>query len=289
MTKIPVVQVCYIRLGVPRIEESARFATDVLGLQRVASIGGDVAFRSDNLYHRICLTEGPPEQQAVGLELPDESHIEPARQALLAAGFPVRDANAEECKRRHVRQALITQDGSGNVIELVSRPAQSGRRYFPSRDAGITGLQGIGLRSTDIARDLVFWTQVLDARISDRVGEIAYLRIDDRHHRIALYPSSRKGVMEIGLDVESLDCVMQSNYFLKERQMKVLHGPGKETASDQIFIRFQGPQDTLFSYVYGMREPKAGERARQFSPKAESLCSWGSECTDVPELSLSEI
>jgi 2,3-dihydroxy-p-cumate/2,3-dihydroxybenzoate 3,4-dioxygenase len=286
MTNIPIVQVCYLRLGSRKVEESARFATDVLGLQRVGAIDGDVALRSDHLHHRICLTEGPPEQQSIGLELPDETHIEPARAALLAAGFSVRDADANECKRRYVRQALITQDGSGNVVDLVTRPAHSGRRYFPSRDAGITGLQGIGLRSTDIAKDLFFWTKLLDARISDRVGEITYLRIDDRHHRIALYPSSCKGIMEIALDVESFDCIMQSNYFLKERQLKILHGPGREAASDQVFIRFQGPEDCLFSYVFGMREPKAGERPRQFLLKPESLCAWGSECTDIPELSL---
>jgi len=156
MTNVPIVQVCYLRLGSRKVEESARFATDVLGLQRVGAVDGDVALRSDHLYHRICLTEGPPEQQSIGLELPDEAHIEPARAALLAAGFPVRDADATECKRRYVRQALITQDGSGNVVDLVTRPAHSGRRYFPSRDAGITGLQGIGLRSTDLAKDLLF-------------------------------------------------------------------------------------------------------------------------------------
>jgi 2,3-dihydroxy-p-cumate/2,3-dihydroxybenzoate 3,4-dioxygenase len=289
MTNIPIVQVCYLRLGSRKIEESARFATDVLGLQRVGAVDGDIALRSDHLYHRICLTEGPPEQQSIGLELPDETYLEPARAALLAAGFPVRDADANECKRRYIRQALITQDGSGNVIELVTRPAHSGRRYFPSRDAGITGLQGIGLRSTDLAKDLQFWTQLLDARISDRVGEITYLRIDDRHHRIALYPSKRRGVMEVALDVENFDCVMQSNYFLKERQLKILHGPGRETASDQTFIRFQGPEDCLFSYVYGMRQPKAGERPRQFVLKPESLCAWGSECADIPELSLPAI
>ena len=286
MTNIPIVQVCYLRLGSPKVEESARFATDVLGLQRVGAVEGDVALRGDHLYHRICLTEGPPEQQSIGLELADEAHIEPARAVLQAAGFPVRDADANECKRRYVRQALITQDGSGNVIDLVARPAHSGRRYFPSRDAGITGLQGIGLRSTDLAKDLLFWTKLLDARISDRVGEITYLRIDERHHRIALYPSGRKGVMEIALDVESFDCIMQSNYFLRERQLKILHGPGRETASGQVFIRFQGPEDCLFSYVHGMREPRSGERPRQFSSKAESLCAWGSECADVPELSV---
>jgi len=194
--------------------------------------------------------------------------------------FQCADADANECKRRYVRQALITQDGSGNVIDLVARPAHSGRRYFPSRDAGITGLQGIGLRSTDLAKDLLFWTKLLDARISDRVGEITYLRIDERHHRIApLSFRAQKASWRSRLDVESFDCIMQSNYFLRERQLKILHGPGRETASGQVFIRFQGPEDCLFSYVHGnARTQGPANVPRQFSSKAESLCAWGSEC-----------
>ena len=286
---IPIIQVSYVRLPTQKIEESARFATDLLGLQRNNAVGSDVMFRCDNFYHRICFAAGPQDQQTIGIELPDESHVEPARAALKAAGFPVRDATEDECKRRFIRQGLVTQDASGNVVDLVVRPSAAGRRYFPPRDAGITGFQGIAVRSTDVARDLVFWTSVLGAKISDRVGDITYLRIDDRHHRIALYPSNRKGILEVAFDVESLDCIMQSNYFLRERQVKVVHGPGRETASHQIFVRFQGPDDCLFAYVCEMQDVKPGDRARQFNTKPESLCVWGSECTDVPELALSSL
>lgn len=287
MKRISVEQVCYVRLGTRKIEEYARFATEILGLQRVSTAGGDVAFRSDQLHHRICLTEELPDRQCLGIELSDEAAIEPVKAALLAAGFPAREADESECRRRDVRQAIVTQDGSGNIIELVTRPARSGRRYFPSRDAGIEGFQGIGLRSTDIARDLMFWTEILNAKVSDRVGEVTYLQIDDRHHRIVLYPSDRGGVLDISFDVESLDCVMQSNYFLKERQIKVVHGPGREVASSQVYLRFQGPEGQVFSYVWGMNAIGGGHRSRQFSLKES--CTWGSECTEIPELAAQHV
>jgi 2,3-dihydroxy-p-cumate/2,3-dihydroxybenzoate 3,4-dioxygenase len=284
MMRLPIIGVSYVRLGTRHVEESARFASDVLGLQRVKTDNGEATFRSDSFYHRVCLTKGAVEEQSVGLELPDESYFEPAKAALTAAGFSVREGNVDECKRRFVRACLFTQDGSGNCIELVTRPEQSGRRYFPSRDAGITGFHGVSLRSTALKRDIEFWTDVFDVQVSDRVGEIVYLRIDSKHHRIALYPSKRKGILDVALNVESLDSIMQANYFLRERQIKVVHGPGRETASDQLFIRFEGPEGYIFSYVHGMRDVEPKERARQFLPEAKSLCSWGSECTDLPEL-----
>lgn len=288
MRKISIAQVCYVRLGVSKLEETARFASEIIGLERVGGADGEAAFRSDSMYHRVCLTEGNPEQQSIGLELSDEADFDAAKQALASADFEVREADADECKRRHVRRALITRDGSGNEIDLVVRPAQSGRRYFPSRDAGITGFQGLGMRSTSLAKDLQFWTEVLNARVSDRVGDITYLQVDQRHHRVVLYPSKRKGILEVALDVESFDCVMQGNYFMKERQIKILQGPGRETASGQSFLRFQGPDDVMFSYVHGMEEA-AGHRPRQYNLREDSLCSWGSHCADVPELRASTI
>lgn len=286
MTPIPITQVCYVRLGTTKAEQTARFASDILGLQRTSGIDHEIAFRSDHLAQRVCIVPSEQDGQSVGVELPDDHCMERAKAALATAGFPVREAGADECRRRRVHGGLIAQDGSGNTIELIIRPAHSGRRYFPSRDAGITGLQGIGLRSTNIERDLVFWTKILGARVSDRVGDITYLRIDDLHHRIALYPSRHNGLLEVCFAVEAMDSLMQNRYFLLARQIAIVHGPGKESASDQIFIRFPGPTDCLFSYTYGMRTVRDRERPRQFLPNAGSLCAWGSECTNTPELQL---
>lgn len=288
MKNISIAQVCYVRLGTSNLAESARFAKETVGLELVAGADGEAAFRSDNLYHRVCLTADSPDRQSLGLELTDEADFYPAKELLASAGYPVLEADADECKRRHARRALLTQDGSGNKIDIVVRPAQSGRRYFPSRDAGITGFQGVGLRSVALSQDLKFWTEVLNARVSDRVGDITYLQIDERHHRVVLYPSKCNGILDVAFDVESFDCVMQGNYFLKERQIKVLQGPGRETASGQTFIRFQGPDNLMFSYVHGM-DDVGGRRPRQFNLRNESLCCWGSHCADIPELRASTI
>ena len=90
MKNISITQLCYVRLGSSKLEESARFASEIIGLERVGGSDGEAAFRSDGMYHRICLTEGSPEQQSIGLELSDEADFDAARHALAAADFPVR-------------------------------------------------------------------------------------------------------------------------------------------------------------------------------------------------------
>lgn len=278
------VSVTYVRVASSEPQVAARFATEIFGLERIGSTDGEITFRSDGRYRTLSLVNGATES-SVGIELLDDAALADAEARLGGSGFAARHGTAEECRARHAVAALLAHDGTGNAIDLVVRPMQSGRRYFPSRDAGIVGLHDIGLRSTDILRDRAFWT-ALGARISSYVGEITYLAIDDCHHRIALYPARSKGVLYAGFEVESFDLIMQNNYFMQDHQVKIVQGPGRQPASGQCFLHVEGPDGMIFSYVHGMNAaPKDGRPPRQFPLHAESLCAWGSESQGAPELS----
>jgi 2,3-dihydroxy-p-cumate/2,3-dihydroxybenzoate 3,4-dioxygenase len=283
LPRIPIVQLCYVRLAVSQPQIAATFATEILGLQPVPNKLEPFLFRSDNRYHTLCLASGT-EKSSVGIELSSEADIDRAMVALANGGFAAREATPEECARRFVRRALIVQDATGNEIDLVLRPAQSGRRYFPSRDAGVTGLQGVGLRSREPKDDLRLWTTILGAEVTDWAGDVTYLGIDQKHHRIALYPSDRAGFVYVTYGVESMDAIMQNSYFVQDRQIKIVHGPGREPASGEIFLRFAGPEGHVFSYGYGLKDIDPHHRPRQFSSVPSSLCEWGSECVDIAEL-----
>ena len=276
--------VCYVRLAVSEPSASARFMSDIFGLQRVADQDGEIAFRSDDRFRTVSLAKDLGEGASVGIEVWDDAALAEIGRRLRELGFTVRDATAGECRRRYVQSALLAEDASKNRIDLVVRPTRSGRRYFPPRDAGIVAFQGVGLRSTDHLRDLAFW-RALGADVSDWVGDIAYLQIDGMHHRIALYPSKRNGLLYAAFEVEALDQIMQNSYFMQESQIKIVQGPGREPASRQIFLHVEGPDGLIFSYVNGMAELEEKPRlARQFPLTAGSLCDWGSESKDVPEL-----
>ena len=281
---IPLISsVCYVRLAVSEPAASARFMSDIFGLQRVADQDGEIAFRSDDRFRTVSLANKLSEGASVGIEVWDEAALEEIGRRLRELGFTANEATSGECRRRYVQSALLTEDASRNRIDLVVRPTRSGKRYFPPRDAGIVAFQGVGLRTTDHARDLAFW-RALGAEVSDWVGDIAYLRIDGLHHRIALYPSKRNGLLYAAFEVEALDQIMQNSYFMQESQIKVVQGPGREPASRQIFLHVEGPDGLIFSYVNGMAELDGRPRlARQFPLSKGSLCDWGSESKDVPE------
>jgi 2,3-dihydroxy-p-cumate/2,3-dihydroxybenzoate 3,4-dioxygenase len=71
------------------------------------------------------------------------------------------------------------------------------KRATASRDAGITGFSHIGLNSTDPVRDEKFWSQVCNARVSDRIGDIPLMRVNAIHHTIALVRAPQAGIQHI--------------------------------------------------------------------------------------------
>ena len=198
----------------------------------------------------------------------------------------MRPGSADALEQRHVRGLLSFTDLSGNRIDLVERPQHSGRRYFPSRDAGITGFSHVGLCSTDAPRDEAFWCGVLGARVSDRIGDAALLRIDPVHHKVALFPTTRAGVQHVNHQVASIDDVMRAWYQLRDKGVKIVFGPGRHPTSGAVFLYFEGPDGMVFEYSTGVRciapEDEASYRPRQFPSVPSSFCMWGS-LPDIPE------
>src|SRR6516225_4346411 len=66
-----ITSVCYVRLAVSELNASARFVSDIFGLQRVADQNGEIAFRSDNRFRTVSLGKNPSDGASVGIEVWD--------------------------------------------------------------------------------------------------------------------------------------------------------------------------------------------------------------------------
>jgi 2,3-dihydroxy-p-cumate/2,3-dihydroxybenzoate 3,4-dioxygenase len=283
---IELLDIRYVRLGTRDLAGADRFAREVVGLEHARSEAGAMYYRSDQRDHTLVYFEGDPADQRVGFELRDADALDAAAAALSDAGIDVRRASATECEQRRVRAGVCFDDPSGNHIELVVRPDHSGVRHFPSRDAGITGFSHIGLCSTDPLRDEAFWTGQLGARVSDRIGNAALLRIDEVHHRIALFPTTHAGVQHVNHQVASIDDVMRAWYQLQQWGVRVVFGPGRHPTSGAVFLYFEGPDGMIYEYSTGVRLIGADQEAlyqpRQFPKAPSSFCMWGSK-PDIAE------
>src|ERR1700733_3067194 len=274
----------YVRLGTSNLEDAVRYATKVLGLELVRRDGGSAYMRSDSRDHTLVYTKGDARDHVVAFELGSLAELDAAGAELDNSGYIVKAAARGEGEQRWVAAAIVFADPSGNTIELIVRPAHSGRRSSPSRDAGITGFSHIGLHSISPRKDETFWTTLCNARVSDWIGEAPLLRIDPVHHRMALFPSKRTGVQHINHQVDSIDDIMRSYYFLREQNVKIRFGPGRHPTSGAMFLYFDGPDGMIYEYSSGVRmiTDESGYRPRQFPTAFTSFCAWGSK-PDIPE------
>lgn len=276
----------YVRLGTRDLDSADRYAREVLGLELAREEGGARYYRSDDRDHTLVYFEGDPRDHTVGFEVRSAAELEAAATQLSDAGLVVRVAGADACEQRRVQGCVSFDDPSGNRIDLVVQPHHSGRRHFPSRDAGITGFSHVGLCSTDPVRDERFWTEVLGARVSDRIGQAPLLRIDEVHHKVALFPTTRSGVQHVNHQVASVDDVMRAWYWLRERNVRIVFGPGRHPTSGAVFLYFEGPDGMVYEYSTGVRsitaEQEASYQPRQFPKAKDSFCMWGS-VPDIPE------
>ena len=280
----------YLRVGTSDLDEATAFATTVLGLEGAGRERGMVYFRSDERDHTICYVEGDPREHVAAFEVSESADLHAIAAELEHAGHPVHQGTSAQRELRRVEDYIAFTDPSGNALEIVWRAHHGTRRYFPSRDAGITGFSHIGLRSTDVARDERFWTRVLNARVSDWIGAAPLLRVNAIHHTVALFPSDRPGVQHINHQVASIDDVMRSWYLLRERRgIRIVFGPGRHTSSGATFLYFQGLDGMIYEYSCGVMivDDESTYVPRQFPFTAESFCMWGGR-PDIPEFRASE-
>ncbi len=280
---IRLVDIRYVRMGTGDLGAAVDYAREILGLELVRRGGGAAYLRGDDRDHNICYFDGEPTDQTLGLEIDPDTSLEAAAGELEAAGVAVSRGTAEGGAARRVADYINFKDPTGNSIDLVWRPHHSGRRYFPSRDAGVLEFSHVGLRTTDATRDEAFWTSRFNIRANDWIGPAPLLSFDKVHHRLALFPAAEPGVQHINFQVESVDDIMRSHYFLSERQVRIVFGPGRHPSSGARFLYFEGPDGMVYEYSQGVRLIEDPDyRPRQFPFETWSFCMWGAK-PDVRE------
>src|SRR6266481_9160665 len=70
-----ITSVCYVRLAVSEPSASARFVSDIFGLQRVADQDGEISFRSDDRFRTVSLGTDSAEGGSIGIEAWDETAL----------------------------------------------------------------------------------------------------------------------------------------------------------------------------------------------------------------------
>jgi 2,3-dihydroxy-p-cumate/2,3-dihydroxybenzoate 3,4-dioxygenase len=275
---IPLIDIRYVRLGTQDLAANRHFATEIVGLEVVDETPSTLYVRGDNRNHNICYFKGDATDHTTGFEIEREADYETAAKELTDAGLEVMAGTPEGAAERRVEAYFTFIDPTGNKIDLVHRPHFNPEPFMPSRKVGIEEFSHVGLKTTDPGRDEKFWTHHFNMRINDWIGPAPLMSFDPVHHRLALFPTDTPGVQHINFQVDGIDSIMRSWYFLQERQVQIRFGPGRHPSSSAMFLYFEGPDNIIYEYSHGVRMVSADTwRPRQFPFDNQSFCFWGAK------------
>ncbi|MER6176087.1 VOC family protein [Streptosporangium sp. NPDC001681] len=261
--------IAYVRSGAADLDAALRFAVDIVGLELTAQEDGVAYLRADQRHHCLALVEGESGVISSGFTVRDEDALAAAEIELEKAGVTVVRGDAKEADSRRVRDFLSFDDPFGNRIDLVIDQVALTAPVRYGREAGITEFGHLCLDAPDVREAYRFWSGLFNARVSDWIGDWACLmRIDQVHHKLAVFQGSQPGLCHINFQVDSLDALMRNCHFLEANGVEIEMGPGRHPQSTAVFVYFKGPEGITYEYSWGVRliTDEDAWRPRYFDP-----------------------
>ncbi|MFJ8629278.1 VOC family protein [Streptomyces sp. NPDC093568] len=181
-----------------RFTDWRRFGTDAIGMHHDDLDTGLTRFRLDDQECRFLLRRGPAEDVvATGWHVDDHSAFERIEARVRAQGVPCAEGTAEEAAQRGVERLLRFPGPKGITQEIYTTPVLSPEPLRMLASRWVTGDAGMGhvaITSTRPALTRAYFGTVFDARLTDCIDEtisgvklkIRFLRVNERHHSIAV-------------------------------------------------------------------------------------------------------
>lgn len=231
-----------------RITEWKKFGADGLGLHADQINADELVFRMDNHARRLIISSGPAEDfVAVGWQAENEDVIKEIVRRLHARGVETRQGTSEEARLRGVESFVQFVGPKRMLIELFTRPVLTDKPLKALTSGWITGDIGMGHLAITSAKPeamLHFWKTCFDARLTDVIEaaisgiqlEIEFLRLNERHHSIAVAATKgrrldpiRTRVQHMNLEVASMDDMTNAYIRCRKLGFRVAMGVGLHT------------------------------------------------------------
>jgi catechol 2,3-dioxygenase-like lactoylglutathione lyase family enzyme len=240
----------HVGLRVPDLDESVRWATDVMGLREVARDGGTAYLTHGGVHHSLQYLAGDePALDHVALEADGEGAMHELHERLAAHGVDVVSERPEEAGIEHAIRFLGPE---GHVFEVFAgmagdQPAHTGRGVQPRRFGHAM------LKCEDPRATGDFLERVLGFRLSDDVGDgtLLFLRCNADHHGIGITRGG-DGLHHYAWEVESLAILGQLGDVLERNGSRFLWGPGRHGAGGNLFTYHLDPAGCVVEYYADM-------------------------------------
>ncbi len=251
----------YIVIESERFSEWRRFGKDAIGMHLDEVSPEVIRFRLDDHQARFIIVRGPAEDVvALGWELDDHESFDEIVGRVTNRGVPTVAGTDEEAAIRGVER-LIRFPGPNRLaqeiftrVHLTDEPlAMTNRRGFVT---GTAGMGHVAITSTKPQQMRGYYNTVFDARLTDYIDEtisgaklkIRFLRVNERHHSIAIanvryLPVNpiRTRVQHLNIEVASLDDMTQAYQRVKQLGFDMALSVGQHTNDKELSFYAQTP------------------------------------------------
>lgn len=243
----------YIVIESHRLADWRRFGTDAIGMHHDALSRDLMRFRLDDQECRFLVQRGPAEDVvATGWHIDDHASFEEIEARVRAHGVPVAEGSAEEAQLRGVERLLRFPGPKGITQEIYTTPVKSAEPLRMAASGWVTGDSGMGHVAITSARPTQlrgYFDTVFDARLTDYIDEtisgvklkIRFLRVNERHHSIAIaavrglpVDPVRTRVQHLNIQAASLDDVARSYQRVCELGFDMALSVGRHTNDKEL-------------------------------------------------------
>jgi len=247
---IKVQRVARVALGVRDLDKQTAFYVDTWGLGITEEADGKVYLRTTAPEHNA-VTLGRADEsglQEVGLEVASADDLERAATELADAGAAILKAPGP-ADRPGAKRNMRLRDPDGNVVELFWGD-EAVREDYGTRNVKPLNLNHVVLRTTDVDRAHAFYKGHFGFRESDWNGHhMVFLRCNEIHHQIAFTTRSKAGLDHVAFEVNDFFEIAKGVYFLGDKGVPRIWGPGRHGAGNNLFSYFWDPEQNIIEYT----------------------------------------
>jgi catechol 2,3-dioxygenase len=169
-----------------------------------------------------------------------------------------------------------TLNGPGRITRVAARGYPDGLVARPRK------LGHVLLFTSDLQRQIDFYTRVLGLRLSDRsAGIVAFLRCTTDHHNLAFLTSKGPGFHHASFEVGSVDEIAMGAQAMQEAGYKPGWGLGRHVIGSNFFFYMRDPWGSFAEYYYDLDYiPESCAWEPRDFPERDALYKWGPPLPD---------
>jgi 2,3-dihydroxybiphenyl 1,2-dioxygenase len=248
------VRLGYVVIETQKFGDWRRFGRDAIGMHLDDASIDTMRFRLDDNECRFLLQRGPAEDvTALGWQLDDHETFDTVVARVRQHGVPVTEGADEEAKLRGVER-LVRFSGPNGLAQEVFTRARTGAAPLQMATGGgfVTGEAGMGHVAVTTTKPLQlrgYYNTAFDARLSDYIDEtingvklkIRFLRVNQRHHTVAIAAVNRMRlnpirtrVQHLNIQVAGLDDMTAAYQRVKQLGFRMALGVGQHTNDKEL-------------------------------------------------------